>query len=203
MNVDELAARLQKVEDRLAIERLQRIFGYYLDNRMHKEAWELFSKNAESIEIADRGVFKGNEGVRKFFVEYLGIENEIAQPGLFSFHMQLQGVVTVSPDGRTAKGRWYLIMIQARPYPAGGPIRSVLAHGVYENEYVKEDEVWKFKKVFMSLHFRSPIGEGWATTPMIGGGRASQSDAPPTNYHPYPNLKPLPVHWKHPGELSG
>jgi hypothetical protein len=198
MNVEELAARFQKVEDQLAIERLQRIFGYYLDSKMFKEAWELFSKKAESIEIADRGVFKGYDGARKFFMEYLGKENEISKPGLFSFHMQHQGVITVNPDGETANGRWYLIMIQARPFPAGGPIRSIMGHGVYENEYVKEDGDWKFKKVFMSLHFRSPIGEGWASIPMIGGGRASQSDAPPTNYHPYPDLKPLPVHWKHP-----
>jgi hypothetical protein len=198
VDLKEMEARLQKVEDELAIDRLQKIFGYYLDNRMLKEAWELFSKNAESIEIADRGVFKGNEGAGRFFLEYLGKENAIAKPGLFAFHMQHQGVVTVDPGGRTAKGRWYLIMIQARPYPPGGPIRSVLGHGVYENEFIKEDGVWKFKKVFMSLHYRSPIEGGWAETPMIGQGRASQSDAPPTNYHPYPNIKPLPVHWKHP-----
>jgi hypothetical protein len=198
MDLKEMEARLTRVEDTLAIDRLQKIFGYYLDNRQLKEAWELFSPDAESIEIADRGVFNGYDGVRRFLLEYIGKENDVAKPGLFAFHMQHQGVVTVAPDGKTAKGRWYLIMLQARPYPRGGPIRSVLGHGVYENEFVKEDGIWKFKKVFMSLHYRSPIAEGWATTPVMGEGRASQSDAPPTAYHPYPSIQHLPVHWKHP-----
>ena len=203
MNLDELETRLQTVEDMIEIDKLQKIYGYYLDNRMHKEAYELFSENAESIEIADRGVFKGYEGVKRFFMEYLGKENEISKPGLFAFHMQHQGVVTVDPSGESARGRWYLVMIQARPYPPGGPIRSVLGHGVYENEFIKENGTWKFKKMFMNLHYRSPIEGGWAVTPMIGAGRASQSDAPPTHFHPAPDIKPVPVHWAHPITGSG
>jgi hypothetical protein len=198
MDLKEMEARLTRVEDTLAIDRLQKIFGYYLDNRQLTEAWKLFSPDVESIEIADRGVFKGNAGVKRFLLGYLGKENDIAKPGLFAFHMQHQGVVTVAPDGQTAKGRWYLIMIQARPYPPGGPIRSVLGHGVYENDFVKEDGIWKFKKVFMNLDYRSPIAEGWATTPVIGEGRASGSDTPPTAYSPYPHIRHIPVHWKHP-----
>ena len=114
------------------------------------------------------------------------------------FHMQHQGVITPDPDGKTARGRWYLIMIQARPIEAGGPARSVLGHGVYENEFIKEDGVWKFKKMLMSLHYRSPIAEGWASTPVVGEGISSQADAPPTAYHPYPHIVEPPLHFKHP-----
>jgi hypothetical protein len=33
---------------------------------------------------------------------------------------------------------------------------------------------------------------------MMGAGRASQSDAPPTHFYPAPDIRPVPVHWKHP-----
>jgi hypothetical protein len=77
----------------------------------------------------------------------------------------------------------------------------VLGHGVYENEFIKEDGKWMFKKIFYSLHYRSPIAEGWAETPMIASGIAPASDAPPTAYHPYPDIQLVAFHWKHP--ISG
>lgn len=202
MNLKEMEKRLQVVEDIQQIDKLEKIYGYYLDNGQNQKCVDLFSDNAESIEISDRGVFKGKEGIRRFFFRYLGQgeKGDLPEitPGRMLFHMQHQGVIDVAPDGKTAKGRWYLLMIQAWPEVPGGPDRSVIGHGIYENEFVKEDGVWKFQKMFMSLNFRSPIPEGWVTTPVVGAGRASHSDAPPTAYHPYPNLKIVPFHWKHP-----
>ena len=192
--------RLQTVEDTLAIDRLEKIYGYYLCNRDTKQIVDLFSDNTESIEIGDDGVFKGKEGVRRYFFDALG---GTGQPGLppggMCFHMQHQGVVTVDPGNNTAKGRWYLVMIMARPAKKGGPIRSILGHGVYENEFIKEDGVWKFKKVHCSMHYFSPIGEGWADIPNIHEeGNLPGCDGGSTFHHPYPNLQILPYHFKNP-----
>ena len=198
MSLDELEARLQTVEDIIEIDKLEKIYGYYLDNQMFQEVVDLFSDNAESVEVGDRGVFCGKAGVRRFFLDYLGRGGKPREPGDMAFHMQHQGVVDIGPDGKTAKGRWYCTMIQARPVEQGGPVRSVLGHGVYENEFVKENGKWKFKKLFYSLHYRSPIVEGWAETPMIASGRAPGSDAPPTAYSPYPDIGFVPFHWRHP-----
>lgn len=202
MDLKELGKRLQVVEDTIEIDKLEKIYGYYLDNGQMQKVVDLFSDNAESIEIGDRGVFKGKEGIRKFFLGYLGRGEsgdlrELPQ-GKLAFHMQHQGVITVKPDGKTASGRWYLVMIQARPLKPGGKPRSILGHGVYENEFIKEDGVWKFKKMFMSLHYRSPISEGWAELPNMAIGSAQGRDAEPTFYHPYPEMKMLAFHWKHP-----
>jgi len=202
MDLKEMETRLQAMEDTLAIDRLQKIFGYYLDNGQNQKVVDLFSDNAESIEIADRGVCLGKDGIRRFFLGYLGEgrhgDMQKTPPGRMLFHMQLQGVVDVAQDGLTARGRWYVLMIQAWPLNPSEGQQSVLGHGVYENEFVKEDGVWKFKKVFMSLHFRSPIPEGWAALPVISGGRFSGSDLPPTAYHPFPDIQIVPFHWKHP-----
>jgi hypothetical protein len=198
MSSKDIEKRLQVVEDILAIDKLEKVYGYYLDNGQNGKIVDMFSDNAESVEITDRGVFKGKEGIRRFFLRYL--ENS-GQTDLKDFphgrlliHQQHQGVIDVAPDGKTAKGRWYLIMIQA--WPVDGKERSVIGHGVYENEFIKENGTWKFKKMFMSLNFRSPIAEGWTITPVIASGRSTLSDAPPTAYHPYPDMKMVPFHWE-------
>jgi hypothetical protein len=201
MNLQEMEKRLQVVEDIQQIDRLEKIYGYYLDNGQNGKIVDLFSDNAESVEISDRGVFKGKEGVRKFFVGYISHgqkQSDLKEVphGRLVIHMQHQGVIDVAPDGRTAKGRWYLLMIQA--WPVEGRERSVIGHGVYENEFIKEDGIWKFQKMFMSLNFRSPIGEGWVDIPVVSAGRSPYSDAPPTAYSPYPDLKMVPFHWEGP-----
>jgi hypothetical protein len=198
MDQQEMAARLQTLEGMIEIDKLQKIYGYYLDNGMFQEVIDLFSDNAESVEVGDRGVFLGKDGVRRFFRDFLGGGGKPRPAGDMAFHMQHQGVVDIAPDGKTGQGRWYCTMIQARPIESGGPTRSVLGHGVYENEFVKEDGKWKFKKLFYGLHYRSPIEGGWAEMPVIASGAAPASDAPPTAYHPYPDITLVPFHWKHP-----
>jgi len=196
--MQDIVARIQRVEDTMQIDRLQKIYGYYLDNGKFQEVIDLFSDDTDSIEVGDRGVFRGKNGVRRFFWEYLGRGGKPREAGDMAFHMQHQGVVDVAADGKSARGRWYCTMIQARPVEPDGPIRSVLGHGVYENDFVKEEGIWKYKKLFFALHYRSPIAEGWAETPMIAAGQAPEYDAEPTAYHPYPNIELVPFHWKHP-----
>ncbi len=198
MDVKELEARLMVMEDIMQIDRLEKIYGYYLDNQKFEEIVDLFSDDAESIEICDRGLFKGKEGIKRFFWGFLEKRRESSQAGRMAIHMQHQGVIDIAPDGKTGMGRWYLVMIQARPLEAGGPNKSVLGHGVYENEFVKEDGTWKFKKMFMSLTYRSPIGEGWTSIPNMDPGQAPGADAPSTDGHWYPNQSFVPFHWKHP-----
>lgn len=76
MNQQEMEARLQMVEDTLQIDKLEKIYGYYLDNGMFQEVIDLFSDNTESVEVGDRGVFKGKDGVKRFFWNYLGREGK-------------------------------------------------------------------------------------------------------------------------------
>jgi len=61
--LEELQARIQRLEDIKVIEKLQRIYGYYRDYADWEKIVDLFSDNAESVEIADLGVYKGKAGV--------------------------------------------------------------------------------------------------------------------------------------------
>jgi hypothetical protein len=111
--------------------------------------------------------------------------------------------VTIDPDGRHARGRWYGFLMEARPTMSlhKGPLRQTWAHGIYENEYVKEADVWKFNKLHFFLNFRTPYEDGWVKIPVVGQNGPSSEvppDAPPTAWHPYPTGYRLPLHFEHP-----
>lgn len=140
-----LENRLGLVEDREAIERLQYQYGFYLDNRMWDEIVELFADTAPSIEIGQRGSYVGKARMRRFLCEVLGggrwglLKDEIIH------HIQLQPLITVADDRRTARMR-SRALIQGNSPPGSG--KMLLAEGLYENTYVKEDDVWKIQRIW-------------------------------------------------------
>src|SRR5690606_32763861 len=131
-----LEARRQRIEDSNDIKRLQRAYGYYVDHALWDEVADLFADEG-SIEIGLDGVYLGKERVREYLYA-LGDGRAGLAEGELNEHMQLMPVVTLSPDGTTAKGRWEGLIL------AGQLGESALwGQGPYENEYVKEDGVWK------------------------------------------------------------
>jgi len=103
-----LAHQVRLLEDQDDIENLQRIYGYYLDKAMWSEAGNLFSDDAE-YEIEGRGTFVTKDHI----LDYLHhIGPEFPREGRLYDQMQLQPIVHVAPDGRTAKARWR-VFIQA------------------------------------------------------------------------------------------
>jgi hypothetical protein len=162
---------------------------------------DLFSDNVESVEIADYGVYKGKSGVKRFYLELLG--GTPPRVGELSIGMIMQGVVDIDPNSKMAKGRWYCMMIEAKPTLSlhEGELRQLWGNGIYENEYVKENGKWMFKKVFFFLNFHTPYEDGWLKVPVVGQNGPSKEvppDAPPTFYYPYPAGVHLQPHYKHP-----
>ena len=80
---------------------------------------------------------------------------------------------------------------------AAGP-RQVWLHGYYENEYVKENGKWLFKKIYWNVTFYTTYETGWLKFPMLGIFLFKDADAPPTAFHPYPSGYQVPYHFKHP-----
>ena len=201
--LDELQQRLQAVEARLArcddrqeIERLQYMYGFYIDNRMWAEMAQLFCEHEPSIEIGRRGRYVGKARVLRFLTEVLGggrwglLKNEIIN------HMQLQPVITVAEDGRSALMRSRAV-VQGNSPPGSG--KMLWAEGLYENEYVKEDGRWKIKHL------------GWAPTFYVeipGFDTAVFQSGPPSDTFPpdHPSAPQdealgrsfLPFHYRHP-----
>jgi hypothetical protein len=202
-NLEELQARIQRLDDIKQVEQLQKIYGYYQDYGEWQQIVDLFADDDPMVEEADRGVYRGQAGIKRYYIDLLGNELKPRRPGILSILFQLQGVVSVAPDGKTAKGRWYGMGMEARPIASlhEGELRQTWLNGVYENEYVKEGGKWKIKKLHFYLTFRTPFEDGWLKVPVVGQHGPDQSvppDAPPTVYAPYPSGYRVPVHFKHP-----
>jgi hypothetical protein len=114
--------------------------------------------------------------------------------------MQLQPVVHVAEGGLTAKGRWRELALlgQFQQYAAWGD-------GIFENEYVKENGVWKIRAAHFYPNFVAPYKGGWvALQPVTGDWKSAvakslPADRPPTvTYKPYPDLFTPPFHYKNP-----
>ena len=200
----ELQARLTRLQDIKDVQNLQKIYGYYQDYCEYQKIVELFTDNDPIVEEADRGVYQGKGSIGRYFIDLLGGgPDKKPRAGYLGIMFQLQGVVTISPDGKTATGRWYGMGMEAKPVASlhEGELRQTWINGTYENEYVKENNIWKFKKLHFNLTFRTPYEEGWLKCPIIGQNGPDQEippDAPPTAYRPYPSGYHVPFSFPHP-----
>lgn len=157
MAENELIERLERLErevtqlrDRDAIQRLQFIYGYYLDNRMWRQLADLFTENDPWMEIGRRGRYAGKEAIHDFLLNAMGKGRWGLEKDQIANHMQLQPVITLAEDGRTAQVR-ARAFIQMSHLPNKSRIRW--AEGLYENLFVKEPDGWKIKHLWWSATF--------------------------------------------------
>jgi len=188
--------RLTGLEDIEAIKRLQRIYGYYLDKALYSKTLGLFSANC-SFEISGRGVYRGRTGVETMLSKILRKEfPEGLREGQLYNHFQLQGVVKLGEDGKSAKGRWRAFIQVAK--------LGKLAHwaeGPYEMEYVKQAGRWYIDKLTWFATYYTPYEEGWAKSglPKQPPSTEFPPDAPPSyEYQTYPSVFIPPFHYPDP-----
>ena len=198
MNLAELEKRVVLMEDMQAIADLQKMYGYYMDTHQREQVVSLFSDDTESIEIESTGLFLGKAGVKKFF-----LDNDLLQPGektvpawINILIMMDQDVIDVDADGKTAKGRWNTWLAEAML--VGGIPRQQWVQGYYENEYVKKNGKWLFKKLHWNVTVFTSFEAGWLNVPLLGLLNRPDADAPAPHFHPYPSGYHLPYHYPHP-----
>jgi len=184
--------RVVRLEDEDAIENLQATYGYYFDKGLWGEVADLFAANG-TFEYGQRGVYVGKEHIRRamllFGPEGLG-------PGYLNNHMQLQSIITVAPDGRTANARWQGMIMLSEPGANG-----VWGVGQYENAYVKERGVWKISKLHFYVQAIADHDLGFARGPlrMEGPSALFPPDRPPTEvYRAFPSGYTPPFSFVHP-----
>src|SRR5262245_63518270 len=199
VSIDALAVRaatlerdITRLEDVNAIKKLQRIYGFYTDKQLWSAAADLFSADG-TIEVGGRGVYVGRDRIRAF----LALNGpEGPQPNRLFDQMQLQPIVHVAPDGQTAQGRWHVFAQEA--------VHGQYANwglGVLENEYVKEEGVWKIRRHHFFTTMYTPYEAGWAKQAIPNEGPSAElpPDRPPTvAYEEYPKAFVVPFHYEIP-----
>jgi len=188
--IEAVKKQAQNAEDYVAISNLETAYGYYVDKAKWDEVADLFTKDA-TLEIGLRGVYVGQDRVRA----YMHKLPDLKYGTLFN-HMQLQPKIDVAPDGMTAKGRWRAIM-------QVGVLnqRAQWGEATYENEYRKENGIWKISKLHAYFTYYSDYYKGWdkGGDPPPGPIPGFPPDRPPTEtYKLYPDVYVPPYHYANP-----
>ena len=221
ISIAALAARLDKVEHELAMEqdvnqirRVQYTYGYLIDKSQYNEMVDLFADDAEVWFLG--GIYKGKAGVRRLYIERFqanftqGFNGPIY--GWLLDHPQMQMVIDVAPDRKTAQVRGRSMMQAGLHETAKGNQRAWWEGGVYENLYVREanaagDLVWKIKALRYYPFWHGSFAEGWAKTkinyiPMMTTLYPTDPLGPDALVDPAPRLWPatdvVPFHYVHP-----
>ncbi len=187
-----LAKEATALEDTAAIRRLQDALGYYLDRGLWSEVADLFADDA-TIEFGNEGVYAGKAHIRAYFLR-LGGGKEGLAPGRLDSRIFVMPAIHLAADGRTAKARWKDIAMNGEFQKT-----AFWGDGAWENTYVKEGGVWKFKAVHRYTTFVAPYDKGWAASerkPDISiAAREVPADRPPTfRYEPFPGVYIPPYH---------
>ena len=193
-----LSAEAQRVAGANDIKKLQRAYGYYLDKGYWQEAADLFADDA-TFEWGNDGVYVGKARIHDYLVRQGGGNVGPGLPyGQFNHHMQLQPVVNVAADGTTAKARWRELALigQFQKSASWGA-------GIYENDYVRQDGVWKIQALRFYPTFIAPYELGWARlAPGQGDWKTDVAakfppDRPSTGaYKTFPDIYVPPFHYQ-------
>jgi hypothetical protein len=194
-----LEGRAARVADINEIQNLQGSYGYYTDKMLWDEVLDLFTDDG-TLEIGPSGVYVGKESIRRYLHSLSGGVQGPLEGVLFD-HFQLQPIVSVAPDGQSAQGRWRLFLMTG---VAGSGSGGNWGEGTYENEYVKENGVWKIAKLHWYANFVAPYEGGWLDTGRqavedYAMGRGVTPDRPSSVSHePYPGVFVPPFHYPNP-----
>lgn len=187
--LDAVERRAQAAEDHIAVTDLQRIYGYYVDKSQWEQVADLFSRDA-TLEINGRGKFIGHERIREY-MRHFGPPPR----GLLMNHMQLQPVVHVAEDGQSAQCRCRALIMAGH---LGG--EAMWGECIYENEYVREDGVWKISKLKSWQVFYTPYDKGWGVeaVPLLTEFDDLEPDELTERYPVFPDYFLPPYHYANP-----
>ena len=157
-----LEQRIARIEDVEAIKRLKAKYAEYCDNGYNAEGMaSLFTEDG----VWDGNVFgthQGREAIRKHIESFHPVI-------LWALHFMVCPVIDVAPDGQTARGKWYLF----EPATFAGlddpnAKDAVIITARYDDEFVKQDGRWWFKKVGAHFDQISNLDQGWVKQPFRG-----------------------------------
>lgn len=156
MSIEDLAARIQVLEDIEAIKKLKATYCYLCDAGLADEAVrnELLDHFAADARV-DFGLgpasrYEGRDGLTVFFGTVV--------PSAVSFCIHMVHNPIIEVHGDRATGRWYY----EAPTTDAATGRAQWMMGIYDEAYVRQGGRWKFASIKTQWKYISPYDEGWA-----------------------------------------
>jgi hypothetical protein len=194
--VADLVLRAQRLEDEHSVLNLQRGYGYYIDRGMWQEAADLFAPDG-SREVGQAGVYVGRDQIRRSL--------SLTRPqglraGELNDHLQLEPIIDVALDGKSAKGRVFELA-----FVGGGGEPARIVQSVQENEYVRRDGTWMIQSLHSYTILATDYALGWGKSalPAPAASNVLPPDRPATvAYEVYPKIYTPPLHFSNPSTAS-
>ncbi len=136
-----LEVRVKRLNDESAVLNLQSACGFYTDRKMWDDVADLFTASS-TMELEQQGVYVGSKSIRRALEQF---GPPTLKEGELNDQLQIDTVVTVAPDGRTAQARGMQISTTGVNNVGGRWGTSI-----FENTYVKEGEVWKIASMHVT-----------------------------------------------------
>ncbi|MDR2216107.1 MAG: nuclear transport factor 2 family protein [Nevskiaceae bacterium] len=185
----DLIRRAQRLEDEQSVLNLQRAYGYYLDRGLWSKAAALFTPNG-LLEVGQAGVYVGRDHIRRSLA-LMGPEG--LRAGQVNDHLQLEPIVHIAADGRTAQGRIFELA-----FTGGGGQPGRLVQNIAENSYVRVGNDWMIESVHVYTILVTDADQGWAKSALPAPTVSKQlpPDHPPTiTYEAYPKIFTPTLHF--------
>ena len=181
--LDRLAARLQYLEDMIAIEKLQSRYVQLLFTQDFDRIMDCcFARNTDdmSVEFSDSGVYRGRQSIVDL---YKAFEATRRIPGFFIMHLMVNPFIEIAADGMSAKSSWL------SPGATASSAGARWVWGPYYVDYVKEDGEWRITRTHFVPIFRNRYENSWVDETDHGSVRGALTSVPPdeptTLYRPY------------------
>jgi hypothetical protein len=158
-SADSLEARIQRLEDIEAIRNLKMTYAKLCDEGYDADGIvALYGEDDVSWESDVFGTHVGRDGIHEWFEN---VDEEI----LWALHFMINPSIQVSEDGQTATGSFYLLELATMTAPDGGDPDPVIMTGKYNDEFVKVDGEWRFKRIEINFEQVSNFHLGWVREP--------------------------------------
>ena len=157
MNIEQLEARLTRMEDLEAIKQLKARYCEICDNDHNPDEIVTIFTGDGIWEGKGIGTANGHSELRKLFESF---QERIS----FSQHMVMNPIIEV--DGNTAQARWYFFgpfSFRKDPADDSAGEQAMWQSTRYHEDYVKEDGIWKIKHLrIRGRGISSTYEKGWA-----------------------------------------
>ena len=157
-----LESKVRELTDIEAIRDLRFRYHEYINEAKFTEIAGLFTEEGELL-FGHLGNAHGREEINRFFAGLLvkpDGQNKMRPPRLSRVRQFIHNHV-VEVHGDRATGFAYL---EAKPVYKG---ESYVVAARYDDEYVRQNGKWKFKKMALTPYFMVPLKEGWAQEDLL------------------------------------
>jgi hypothetical protein len=210
--LEQMSRQITRLEDLHAVRTLHFKYGYYIDMCLYDEACDLFADDGEVRFL--NGIYRGKAGARRLYCEWF--RNLFTKGhngptrGLLLDHLQMQDIVDISADGKTASGRFRALLLGGQHESKAERIPHFPSQcwegGIYENLYVKDRGVWKIRLLNYNMLWQADYEPGWARsgvhlpplTKLFPEDPRGPDELLPSSPRTWPETRVVPFHYAHP-----